>query len=237
MDERIKRYEGMPIPAPVPDDGWEPGDAQECGEAVLDITGLNPRIDFDASYRKAGIAGALTHCYVRAGVYDRLCSALALLPEEYSFLIYDSLRPQRVQQALYDDYYAKMQAEHPNATPEELESITDEFVALPLTNPLRPSSHQSGGAVDLTLCRGGVPMEMGTVFDEFAPIAHTDWFEREGMDETVRRNRRVLYHVMREAGFTNYECEWWHYDWGDRSWARRNHCASIYTFSDSPELF
>ena len=237
MDERIERYESTPIPAPVPDDGWEPGDAQECGEAVLDITGLNPRIDFDASYRKAGIAGALTHCYVRAGVYDRLCAALELLPEEYSFLIYDSLRPQRVQQALYDDYYAKMRAEHPDASPEELAQITEEFVALPLTNPLRPSSHQSGGAVDLTLCRDGVPMDMGTVFDEFEPIAHTDWFEREGMDENVRRNRRVLYHAMMEAGFTNYECEWWHYDWGDRSWARRNRCKSIYTFSDSPELF
>ena len=41
MDERIKQYINTPIPAPLPDDGFAPGDAQECGEPVLDITGRN----------------------------------------------------------------------------------------------------------------------------------------------------------------------------------------------------
>ena len=236
MDERIKQYINTPIPAPLPDDGFAPGDAQECGEPVLDITGRNGRIRYDASYCKSEVPGALTHCYVRAGVYDRLCAALSLLPREYSFLIYDTLRPLRVQQALYDDYYEKMRVQHPDASPEELESITDEFVAVPKMNRLRPSSHQSGGAVDLTLCCGGQTLDMGTVFDEFAPVAHTDYFERQGMDEKIRNNRRLLYHVMREAGFTNYESEWWHYDWGDHSWARRKHCSALYTFSDMSGL-
>ena len=82
----------------------------------------------------------------------------------------------------------------------------------------------------------GEPVDMGTVFDEFEEIAHSDYFEREGAEESVRLNRRLLYNVMMEAGFTNYDCEWWLYDWGNRSWARINKCTSIYHYSDSPDL-
>ena len=101
------------------------------------------------------------------GVHARLKAALDLLPEEYSFLIYDTLRPLRVQEALFEEYIEVLKKEHPQADREELEEICDEFVAKPSKNQLRPSSHQSGGAVDLTLCRDGAPLDMGTAFDEF----------------------------------------------------------------------
>ncbi|KAG0505300.1 MAG: D-alanyl-D-alanine dipeptidase [Candidatus Udaeobacter sp.] len=32
------------------------------------------------------------------------------------------------------------------------------------------------------------------------------------------RNRRLLYWIMREAGFANYPYEWWHFDWGTQFW-------------------
>ena len=32
-------------------------------------------------------------------------------------------------------------------------------------------------------------------------------------------NRRLLYHVMVSAGFTNYPDEWWHFDYGNQNWA------------------
>ncbi len=234
----LEKYLNKPIPpfGTTENDDWEPGDAVECGEPVVDITVIHPRIAFDASYLNMGIKGALTHCYVRQGVYNKLLEALDNLAEEYSFLIYDTLRPLRVQKALYDDYYEKVKAAHPDGDADIWEHLTREFVALPVMNLLRPSTHQTGGAVDLTLCKNGRPLDMGTVFDDFRDIAHTDWFEQEGMDETVRLNRRLLHNVMLDVGFTNYESEWWHYDWGNRSWARKNRCASIYTYSDSPEL-
>ncbi|MCG4287414.1 D-alanyl-D-alanine dipeptidase, partial [Lactobacillaceae bacterium KNUT 0156] len=36
---------------------------------------------------------------------------------------------------------------------------------------------------------------------------------------TYRENRRLLYHVMTQAGFTNYIEEWWHFDYGNQNWA------------------
>lgn len=234
----IQTYLNRPIPRsddrglgnPVPD-------AAECGEAIVDITNANPRIAYAASYAARGVQGGLTHCYVRAGVYERLKAVLDLLPEEYSFLIYDTLRPLRVQEALFEEYIEVLKKEHPQANREELEEICDEFVAKPSKNQLRPSSHQSGGAVDLTLCRDGAPLDMGTAFDEFAPIAYADAFEKPGMDETVRQNRRLLHNVMCDVGFTFYESEWWHFNYGNESWARRNFCAPIYSFcADAPDL-
>ena len=174
----IQRFLDQPIP-PLGtfDSDYDCGEAMECGEAVVDITEIHPRIKFDASYLKAGIPGALTRCYVRSGVYDRLCMALDMLPEEYSFLIYDTLRPLRVQKALFDDYYAHLEKQYPNADAKQLETLTREFVALPVLNITRPSSHQTGGAVDLTLMKNGQPVDMGTVFDEFEEIAHSDYFD------------------------------------------------------------
>lgn len=223
------------INRPIPPMGsarldFELPDAPENGEPIVDITEIHPRIRFAASYLKAGVDGALTRCYVRRGVYERLCAALDLLPKEYSFLIYDTLRPLRVQKALFEDYIQVVAAQHPGLSRAELEDITDEFVARPVCNLRRPSSHQSGGAVDLTLCKDGEELDMGTVFDEFAEIAHADYFEAPGRDPHVRDNRRLLHNVLREVGFTHYESEWWHFDYGDGPWARRNRCAPLYDF-------
>lgn len=222
-------YPGYDPDAPLPP-------APEAGEPVLDITDCHPRIAYAASYLHMGVPGALTRCYVRKGVYERLCRALDLLPEAYSLRIYDSLRPQRVQQALYDDYFARVKAEHPGISDEQAACLTEEFVARPVLDRLHPSSHQSGGAVDLTLCLEGRELDMGTGFDEFAPIAHADAFEREGLDETVRRNRRLLHHAMRQAGFTHYSAEWWHFDYGNGPWARRTHSAPLYAFCAEGDL-
>jgi len=218
-----------PIPAPV-EEGAPAPDTVESGEAIIDITEGFPRMAYAASYLKAGIPDALDRCYVRRGILERLQKALSMLPNDYSFLFYDTLRPVTVQKALFDEYLGRIQKKHPEWPLEKQEEETTEFVARPIVDYKRPSSHQTGGAVDLTLCYQGKELDMGTGFDDFREVAHTDYFEREGMDEEIRKNRRLLYNVMRAVGFENYECEWWHYDYGDMSWARKNQCTPIYSY-------
>lgn len=77
--------------------------------------------------------------------------------------------------------------------------------------------------MDLTLYRDGHPLAMGTDFDDFRPQAATRYYEQPGLSGEQRRwrnNRRLLYHLMAAQGFTNYEEEWWHFDFGNPSWAR-----------------
>ena len=72
---------------------------------------------------------------------------------------------------------------------------------------------------------------MGSGFDEFTDRTHTAYYEiNDGGDRsrTIRENRKLLYHVMTESGFTNLPSEWWHYDYGDRFWAYYTKQPALY---------
>lgn len=221
-----------PIPAPL-DYNWDAIPApQECGEPLVDPTLLSPRITYGAAYLRQGLPGAEEACLVRKAVAARLKQAVDKLPQGYGIHIFDSLRSLTVQKALYDQYRDAMEREHPGLDPEALDNLIDEFVALPVKRPDRPSPHATGGAVDLTLCRDGQLLDMGTGFDDFTALAHTDALERDCPPrlETARKNRRILYHLMKSVGLVNYSSEWWHYAYGERQWAAREGRAPIYGF-------
>ena len=103
-------------------------------------------------------------------------------------------------------------------------AMLGQYVAAPNADPACPPPHRTGGAVDVYLIdrATGVPLPMGTEPDETVPASATRWFEEhteENSGEPFRRNRRILFHAMQEAGFRNYGGEWWHFDWGNQRWA------------------
>lgn len=217
--------ESLP-PCPHPEDNGEP---------LVCIDGLDARICYAASYHASGIACAPSGCWVRKSVFPLLCDAIHMLPQEYSLLIFDAYRPLAVQQALYDRFAAQMRRQHPEYSEAQLAAAVDDYVALPRPDPARPAPHATGGAVDLTICRGGVPLDMGTAFDDFSVRARTAFWE-DGPDSVIRQNRRLLYHVMTRAGFVNYSEEWWHYSYGDRLWARTFGQTPIYGLCDGSDV-
>ena len=224
-------------PIPVSPEGENIPFSQECGDPLVDITQISPRIVYAASYYRQNLNGALSRCYVRKKVADLLLQALTLLPKEYSFQIFDTLRPVSVQQALYDAYMAELMRLHPDWTREKLNEEIDQFVALPRIDYRRPAPHTTGGAVDLTLCRGGTPLPMGTDFDDFSPRAGTRYLEEHQElpgDEEAAQNRRILYHCMLAVGFVNYSGEWWHFSYGDRAWAGKTGNIPIYSYVEPP---
>ena len=194
-----RQYDWAAVPAPA-----------DCGEALADPTALSPRITYEGAYLHQGLPGAMERCLLRKALTHKLADAVDSLPGEYSLLIFDALRPLPVQQAIYDRFKARILQERPNASPAEVELILDDFVAKPVKRLHRPAPHTTGGAVDLTLCRDGVPLDMGTGFDDFTSLAHTDALERDYPRklEEARDNRRLLYNLMTSVGLVNYECEW-----------------------------
>lgn len=223
---------GKPIP-PVPAFDWDRIPAPvECGEPLVDPTLLSPKITYGAAYLQQGLPGAEKTCLLRQGVVLRLKQAADKLPEGYSIYIFDALRSLTVQKALYDRFRAEVEREHPGLSSRELDAIIDEFVAIPVKRLDRPSPHATGGAVDLTLCKDGQLLDMGTDFDDFTDLAHTAALERACPPELeeARQNRRLLFHLMASVGLVNYECEWWHYAYGERQWAVRAGKTPIYGF-------
>lgn len=81
--------------------------------------------------------------------------------------------------------------------------------------------HQSGGAVDLTICdKDGNDIDMGTEYRENNKKTRT---ENDYISPEQRKYRGILKNAMLDAGFVNYPAEWWHYCYGDRMWAAYRH--------------
>ncbi len=96
---------------------------------------------------------------------------------------------------------------HPNIKASQL--IAKGYVA-------HRSGHSSGGTVDLTLARTalGKPayLDMGTRFDFFDPLSHSD---STAISETAQKNRKFLIETMDRFGFSNFAKEWWHFRYRD----------------------
>ena len=79
-----------------------------------------------------------------------------------------------------------------------------------LADPRRGSPHSRGVAVDLSLMdRGtGIPLDMGTGFDDLTPRA---FHGSDAPPPAAQRNRMLLLGLMASAGWDHYLNEWWHY--------------------------
>ncbi len=205
---------------------YKPVESNKFPENKINFSLFNDQIvevtDFiyEPYYSKLNIAGAIDKCYMRKGVYERLKLAESYLPKGMRFKIYDAWRPFEVQLSLYNDYRQKVAEENPSLSNEEIDNLTKLFVSMPIRDELMGPVHATGGAIDLTItdCNGN-ELDMGTEFDFFEDMANTDYFEKNDVNPLVRDNRRMLYHVMTKAGFTNLPTEWWHYDYGNRFYA------------------
>lgn len=226
---------------PLPDH-WKRIPAEECGETLLclnDFLTEDMHIVLFPAYYQQGLDNASERMYSRSGVVENLVQAASYLPEGYKLILYDTYRSPETQQALYEREYANMKIKYPNASDENLASITQEFIALPSWDKIYPSPHGSGGAVDLSvLGPDGKPLDMGTPFDDLDEHSHTAYFI-ESTDPTEKKynaNRQILYTSMVRAGFTNYQGEWWHYDFGNTVWAAlKGESKTKYGLPDNPQ--
>lgn len=168
-------------------------------------TGIKVGLRYSTTNNFVGkdVYGDLEDAYLQPEAANKLYTAAKLLKEsnpEFRLLIYDTARPRRIQQILWDVVDIPLQER-------------SKYVA----NPASGSIHNYGCAVDLTIIdESGQELDMGTDYDDFSPLAHTDKEEElvnEGkltMDQY--QNRLLLRDVMTRAGFLPLQSEWWHFD-------------------------
>lgn len=175
-----------------------------------------PLVDIDESEK---IVLLRDHKYLdprlRKSAQKLLIVAASNLPEGYKLLVVTAYRPIWMQKELYRRREKQLALKHPLLLIfkyPKWRKLVNRY-----TSPPGGSSHQYGGATDVTIINlKGERLDMGTTLLDFGIKVHT---ENNLITEEQRKNRKVLYDAMIKAGFVNYPLEWWHYSYGDRMWA------------------
>ncbi|WP_433538539.1 M15 family metallopeptidase [Micromonospora sp. CA-249363] len=218
------------------------------------LTDFDPRIHADIRYATAHnfvgrpIAGYREPlCLLTRQAAEALRRVQdAALAGGHSLKVYDCYRPQ----SAVDDFVAwskrpgeqQTKAEfYPDLAKSRL--FADGYIGA-------PTAHSRGSTMDLTLVdepaasqppyRPGQSLvactaprarrfpdnsiDMGTGFDCFDARAHTDDPRITG---PARDNRRLLRRLMTDAGFVNYDREWWHYRLRDEPYPDRFFSAPV----------
>ncbi|SYW17285.1 M15 family metallopeptidase [Oenococcus oeni] len=198
---------------------------QESNDPLVSVSYIPEKLIVSPQYFIQNIPGALPDLYIRNQVQHKLIEAAKLLPNGYKFVIFDGWRSIETQKALFYKMKDFVKRDHPNFTEEETLTATLRIVALPSTDIEKPSPHNTGGSIDLSIAdNSGRLLGMGGPFDDIKETAKTAFYENESKMNIkeavhVQENRRFLYNVMTQVGFTNYIEEWWHFDYGNQNWA------------------
>ncbi len=155
------------------------------------------------------VYGPLDCAYLRKDAAEGLRRAAQWLQRQrpqWQIRVFDALRPQRVQEALYAELAG---------TP----------LAMYLAHPEAGSLHSFGVAVDAGLLdEHGQELDMGSGFDEMCLLSHPD-HEAEHLALGLLTAQQLVHRgwlraAMRAGGFHTIATEWWHFEFGDREQAR-----------------
>jgi D-alanyl-D-alanine dipeptidase len=180
----------------APEPGVPPISPQAAAAGFVDIRTVVPDAIVDLSYATPdNFVGVQLYpsdarCLVHESLASGLATAAAALRAQGSTLVFwDCYRPHAVQVRMFDVV--------PNPA----------WVAKP--GPYS-RSHETGRSVDVTLAKGGRPVDMGTGFDDFSSRATA--YAIDGVSAVAQANRARLRTAMAAGGLAVYSGEWWHFD-------------------------
>lgn len=217
---------------PIPEykeklNGWNNIQIKENQEKLVSLKGFSEKIIISPQYFINRIEGAENDCKIRESIAKKINLIANRLPEGFKLLVWDAYRTIKTQKSLFDMYYNKFKNEL-KLEENELLEYTKNFVSLPSLDKTKPSPHNTGAAIDLTICDdNGKPINLGTYFDDFRPEAYTRFFEEKSErgeileeEKEILLNRRILCNLFEEEEFMNYPYEIWHKSYGDQMAAK-----------------
>ena len=150
---------------------------------------------------------------IRRVIRDKVLACANALPDGLCLMIFEAFRPRSRQWELWKPVMAKVCADHPDWSEDQIYTECARWVSPP---DGFGSGHQAGAAVDVKLAYANrTELEFGGVMKGLTGVAPTNW----PVSAEIRKNRDLLVAAMQETGMINYPDEWWHFSYGDRLWA------------------
>lgn len=200
-------------------------------EKIISLRQIHKRILVDDTKSQIGNQSDL-FCYARKSVAEKLMEATNYLPCGYNFVIKEAYRPLSLQRGFFEEALKYYKTLYPLKKADEIHKLTCQYVA-----PVNVAGHPTGGAIDITLSKDGIELDMGSEFNE-APIEPENFSHLYStyISDHAKANRKILIDCMERVGFANYPAEWWHWSYGDCYWAFMNNCAALYSATDENEI-
>ncbi len=187
---------------------------KECNEPLVDIKKICPNIKISLGRRR--IKKKKTD-YLRKTVCEMIWRAEKELPAGITFIINSAWRPQHVQEEIMTSFIKCFSKKYPKWSEARIIREVKKYVAP--SDGKYVSGHMTGGAVDLRLWRNGRRISM-----ESSKLTYQENAKslQPKLPQYIKRNRDMMFATLEKAGLSNYPKEYWHWSYGDISWAKRN---------------
>jgi D-alanyl-D-alanine dipeptidase len=156
-----------------------------------------------------------TGVYIRPDLLSRVQAAAQSLDDRYKLVIRAAHRPIEVQRKLLIDCMKDYQINNPEVSEQEALDHARTFVSDP---DLMSPPHCCGAAVDVDVFN----TETNQYLD-FGSKVNDDnqrsYLHYEGLTDKQKENRMILLSVMLDQGMASLASEWWHFSYGDQTWA------------------
>lgn len=174
--------------------------------------------DFEGERYKAYMAEhpEYTGVYIRPELMRRVVNAAESLGPRYRMVVRAAHRPVDVQRRLFEDNMRDYKSEHPDANDDEARTHTNTYVDDP-DNPDSWPSH-SVGAIDVDLfdTETNALVDFGSSTNDDNERSHLHYV---GITVEQKANRMMLLEAMLSQGLASTTFEWWHFSYGDKTWA------------------
>jgi len=154
---------------------------------------------------------------VREAVFDKIGRISKRLDKEDKTLIIRSAwRSFEHQRLLWEERVDSLKKEYPKKQIEEIEELVSYFIA-----PPKESMHSTGGAVDALIydLKNDCVMRFGTNDGLKINLNDKCYPYHPYITPEAKKNRKLLIGLFEEEDFTVDIKEYWHFDYGNVSWA------------------
>lgn len=153
--------------------------------------------------------------YVRAELLRRLEKTAVSLGDQYRLLLRAGHRPLAVQRRLFKECQQDYKRDNPGVSDAEALEHARTFVSDP---DISQPPHCCGAAVDIELLdtTTNKPLDFGSTMND---DNDTSFLHYQGLMPKQIENRLLLLTIMLEQGLASTAFEWWHFSYGDQTWA------------------